>query len=147
IDYADMAILLRSVRAAGTGFAHELRRRGIPVVVSGTRGLFDNDEVRLVQAAFCLLARADFAIPDDDGRLRLLNTLDTRQYIRDVIAELRTRQIPTASASRFLGWVSRKLEELDRRSLRKELRGRLAKRIYPQDIFQEMLRELGSQQG
>ncbi len=55
--------------------------------------------------------------------------------------------MPTASASHFLGWIGSKLEELDRRSLKRELRGRLAKRIYPQSIFQEMLYALGSQDG
>ncbi|MBS0418776.1 MAG: ATP-dependent helicase [Proteobacteria bacterium] len=148
LDYADMAILLRSVKSAGTVFAHALRERGIPVVVNGTRGLFNNDEIRVVQAAFCLLARADLAVPDDEGKLQILNTLDTREFIRKSISRLRVLQIPTADAGRFLGWIGSKLEELDRRSLAKEQRGpRLAKRIYPQDIFQEILRELGSQEG
>lgn len=145
LDYADMAILLRSVKTAGNTFARVLRQRGIPVVVSGTRGLFNNDEIRLVQAAFCLLARADFAMPDDDGQLQILNTLETREFVRNCIERLRMHQMPAASAARFLRWIGAKLEELDRRSLKRELRGRLAKRIYPQEIFQEMLRELGSQ--
>jgi DNA helicase-2/ATP-dependent DNA helicase PcrA len=145
LDYADMAILLRSVKTTGNTFAHALRERGIPVVVSGTRGLFNNDEIRLIQAAFCLLSRADFAMPDDDGRLMVLDTVQTREHVRQCVERLRERQMPAASASRFLGWIGAKLEELDRRSLKQELRGRLAKRIYPQEIFQEMLRELGSQ--
>jgi DNA helicase-2/ATP-dependent DNA helicase PcrA len=145
LDYADMAVLLRSVRASGTIFAQKLREKNIPVVVSGTRGLFNNDEIRLVQAAFCLLARSDFALPGDEGRLRILNTAETREFIRQTIDRLRHRQMPTASAGRFLSWIGQKLEELDRRSLRKELRGPKAKRIYPQDIFQEMLQNLGSQ--
>jgi DNA helicase-2/ATP-dependent DNA helicase PcrA len=146
LDYADMAVLLRSVRTSGNTFARVLRERGIPVVISGTRGLFNNDEIRLVQAAFCLLSRADFAIPDDDGRLSILNTLETREFVRECVERLHSSQMPGASASRFLAWIGAKLEELDRRSLKRELRGRLAKRIYPQDIFQEMLRELGSQE-
>jgi len=146
LDYADMAILLRSVKTAGNTFARVLRARGIPVVVSGTRGLFNNDEIRLIQAAFCLLARADFAMPDDEGKLQILNTLQSRDFVRQCIERLQERQMPAASPSRFLRWIGSKLEELDRRSLRRELRGRLAKRIYPQEIFQEMLRELGSQE-
>jgi DNA helicase-2/ATP-dependent DNA helicase PcrA len=146
LDYADMAILLRSVKSAGNAFARELRSRGIPVVVSGTRGLFNNDEIRLAQAAFCLLARADFAMAEDDGQLQILNTVETRDFVREVIERLHQHQMPTASATHFLGWIGRKLEELDRRSQRPELRGRLARRIYPQDLFQEMLRELGSQE-
>ena len=145
LDYADMAILLRSVKSTGNAFARELRTRGIPVVVNGTRGLFNNDEIRVAQAAFCLLARADFALPSDEGKTQVLGTAETREFIRAAIERLKRLHMPTASATHFLGWIGRKLEELDRRSLARELRGRLAKRIYPQDIFQEMLRELGSQ--
>ncbi|MBN9335390.1 ATP-dependent helicase, partial [Devosia sp.] len=146
IDYADMAILLRSVKTAGNVFAQELRAQGIPAVVSGTRGLFNNDEIRLVQAAFCLLARADFGIPDDDGRTQFLTTVDTREFVREAIERLQGHQMPSASPGAFLNWIAAKLEELDKRRLSKELRGpRLSRRIYPQDIFQEMLRALGSQ--
>lgn len=145
LDYADMAILLRSVKTAGNTFARVLRAKGIPVVVSGTRGLFNNDEIRLIQAAFCLLARADFVMPDDEGQLQILNTLDTRDFVRQCIERLQKSHMPAASPGNFLRWIGSKLEELDRRSLRRELRGHLAKRIYPQSIFQEMLRELGSQ--
>lgn len=147
LDYADMAILLRSVKSTGTMFARVLRDRGIPVVVSGTRGLFNNDEIRLVQAVFCLLARADFGIPDENGQFQIRNTVETREFIRETIDRLKIRQMPSASHGHLLSWIGTKLEELDRRSLRPELRGpRLARRIYPQDIFQEMLRELGSQE-
>ncbi|MEZ5519876.1 MAG: ATP-dependent DNA helicase [Dokdonella sp.] len=146
LDYADMAILLRSVKTAGNTFARVLRARGIPVVVSGTRGLFNNDEVRLIQAAFCLLARADFALQDDEGRLQILNTLQTREFVRNCIGRLEERHMPAASSGRFLRWIGSKLEELDKRSLSRELRKRLARRIYPQEIFHEMLRELGSQE-
>ena len=145
LDYADMAILLRSVKSTGSLFAQKLRSLGIPVVVSGTRGLFNNDEIRLIQATFCLLARADFVISGEDGP-KILNTIDTRQFIRNTIDHLISQQkMATASQGRFLAWVGTKLEELDKRSLKKEFRGHLAKRIYPQDIFQEMLRELGCQ--
>jgi DNA helicase-2/ATP-dependent DNA helicase PcrA len=146
LDYADMAILLRSVKSSGTVFARVLRDRGIPVVVSGTRGLFNNDEIRLVQASFCLLARSDFAVPDEDGKLQILTTLQTREFVRQTIERLSQRQMRKASTGRFLTWIAAKLEELDRRSLKRELRGRLAKRIYPQHIFQEMLAQLGSQE-
>lgn len=145
LDYADMAILLRSVKNAGNSFAQVLRQRNIPVVVSGTRGLFNNDEIRLIQAAFCLLARSDFGYPDDQGQLQIFTTVQTREFIRDCAARLKVRQMPGASASNFLGWIDREIVDLDRRGLEKELRGHKSKRIYPQDIFHEMLRELGSQ--
>ena len=148
IDYGDMAILLRSVRGAGAVFAEVLRLNRIPVVVTGTGGLFANDEVKLVQAAFSLLARADFARYDDSGRIQLLSTLETREFIRNTIRNLRDAgRLGTSShATRFLSWIDRKRAELDQRSVAREQRSRgMGARIYPQQIFQTMLKQLGAQ--
>ena len=148
IDYGDMAILLRSVRGAGGAFAEALRHLHIPVVVTGTGGLFGNDEVRLVQAAFSLLARADFARCDDSGRIQLLSTLETREFIRNAVRGLRTdgHLGGSAHATRFLSWIDAKRAELDQRAAAPEQRSRrMGARIYPQQIFQDMLRQLGSQ--
>ena len=147
LDYGDMAILLRSVRGAGAVFADTLRDRGIPVVVTGTGGLFDNDEVRLVQAAFSLLARADFALPDESGRLNLLSTTDTREFIRDAVVTLRNNERlgPSANSTHLLSWLDQKRAELGQRAVARSQRSRrLGARIYPQEIFQQMLQELGS---
>ena len=147
LDYGDMAILLRSVRGAGAIFADALRERGIPVVVTGTGGLFDNDEVRLVQAAFSLLARADFAIPDESGRTTLLSTAETREFVRRTVSALRRndRMGPTANSTHLLSWLDAKRAELDQRAVSKDQRSRrMGARIYPQDIFQAMLKELGA---
>ena len=148
IDYADMAILLRSVRGSGKVFSETLQRRGIPGVVKGVGGLFDHDEVQLVHAAFCLLARSDMLI-DDEGRTIRLGELEIRDFIRLKIRHLRdsVEAMPRANESRFLEWIAAKREELDKRSLERERRGRLARRIYPQDIFQDMLQELGANLG
>ena len=148
LDYGDMAILLRSVRGAGGAFAEALRRRRIPVVVTGTGGLFGNDEVRLVQAAFSLLARAEFAKYDDSGRVQLLSTSQTREFIRNAIRDLRTggHLGERAHATRFLSWIGRKRAELDQRAVAREERSRrMGARIYPQQIFQDMLKQLGAQ--
>ena len=148
IDYGDMAILLRSVRGAGGAFAEALRSRHIPVVVTGTGGLFGNDEVRLVQAAFSLLARADFARYDDSGRIQLLSTVETREFIRNAVRSLRTdgHLGESAHATRFLSWIDGKRAELDQRAVAREQRSRrMGARIYPQQIFQEMLKQLGAQ--
>lgn len=148
IDYGDMAILLRSVRGAGAAFAEALRQRHIPVVVTGTGGLFGNDEVRVVQAAFSLLARAEFAKSDESGSLQLLSTLETREFIRNAVRSLRADGHFGASAhsTRFLSWIDRKRAELDQRSVaREQRRSRMGARIYPQQIFQDMLKQLGSQ--
>ncbi len=148
IHYGDIAILLRSVRGAGGAFAEALRNEHIPVVVTGTGGLFGNDEVRLVQAAFSLLARADFAKYDDSGRVQLLSTVETREFIRNAVRELRTdgHLGHNAHATRFLSWIDAKRAELDQRAVAHEQRSRrLGARIYPQQIFQDMLKQLGSQ--
>jgi DNA helicase-2/ATP-dependent DNA helicase PcrA len=148
IDWADMAILLRSVKSAGRPFAAALRERGVPAVVRGTRGLFDHDEVVLIQAAFCLLARADFLIEGQDGRMQALGEAATRDFIRAVIARLRALNLmPDADAAVFLEWIASERARLDRRNLEREERGRLARRIYPQELFQDMMRVLGSAKG
>ena len=147
LDYGDMAILLRSVRGAGAVFADTLRARGIPVVVTGTGGLFDNDEVRLVQAAFSLLARADFALPDESGRLQLLSTAETREFIRSAVVTLRDNERlgQSANSTHLLSWLDQKRAELGQRAVSRSQRSRgLGARIYPQEIFQLMLQELGA---
>ena len=145
IDYADMAILLRSVRSSGRVFANVLRNRGILAVVKGIGGLFDNEEVLLIQATFCLLARADLFIPDDQGQKQRLDEPAIRNLIRECISRLsNNKSMPTAKAAPFLEWIAAKREKLDRQNLEKESRGRMSRRIYPQDIFHEMLFELGS---
>jgi len=147
IDFADMAILLRSVRSSGQMFADVLEEKGIPVVVKGTGGLFDHVEVLLVQASFCLLARTDFMFEDSDGQQRL-DEPKTRDFIRDKIRLLRDRgSMPHSNEAAFLEWIAAKREELDRRNLEKDQRGKLARRIYPQDIFQELLKKLGIADG
>ena len=145
LDYADMAILLRSVRSNGHVFAEALRNAGIPVVIKGTGGLFDHDEVLLVHAAFCLLARSDL-IHRDNGDYKRLQEREIREFIRQKITVLRNNKfMPAADEEAFLRWIAVERRELDRRELEKEERGpRLARRIYPQDIFQEMLKQLGS---
>ena len=143
LDYGDMAILLRSVRGTGARFAETLRRRGIPVVISGMGGLFDNDEIQLVQASFCLLARSEFYLQDEKRRL---NTIETRQFIREKIQMLRqtSRIGPHSNSTQYLSWIDKQLEDLAQRSLTKEERApRKSARIYPQVIFREMLQTLG----
>ena len=148
IDYADMAILLRSVRGSGKVFSETLQRRGIPRVVKGVGGLFDHAEVQLVHSTFCLLARSEM-LTEHEGRTVRMGEVEIREFIRTKIRHLRdsAKAMPNANESRFLEWIAAKREDLDKRSLERERRGRLARRIYPQDIFQQMLQELGSNLG
>ena len=149
LDYGDIAILLRSVRNSGAMFAYTLRERGIPVVISGTRGLFNNDEIRVIQASFSILARSEFGLRDNDGNFLLLTTVETRQFIRDKIAVLQktNRLGDNANSTHFLSRLDQIRADLDQRSLPREKRlGKKSARIYPQSIYQELLRALGSQE-
>ena len=149
LDYGDMAILLRSVRSSGAIFAETLRARGIPVVISGTGGLFNNEEVRLIQASFCLLARSEFALPNEQERLQLLSTVEAREFVRKKIHALREngRLGEKANSTHFLSWIDKTRADLDQRALSKEERNpRKGVRIYPQAIFHEMLRTLGARE-
>ena len=148
LDYADMAILLRSVRSKGYIFASALRKADIPVVIKGTGGLFDHNEALLIQATFCLLARSDL-LYRRSGEYERLREPDIREFVRERIIALREDgRMPTSNEEAFLRWVAKERERLDRRELEKEKRGpRLARRIYPQILFQDMLKALGSADG
>jgi len=142
IDYADMAILLRSVKSSGEEFVSLLEERGIPYVVKGTGGLFDHDEAMLIQAGFALLARSDLLVETENG-YESLDEGQTREYIRELIEGLRERDsMPRASSARFLEWIAEKRAELSERA-----HGIGSRRIYPQSIFQEMLSVLGASDG
>ncbi|CEP67130.1 Restriction endonuclease type II-like [Moorella glycerini] len=148
IDYADMAILLRSVKSAGREFVDVLREQGIPVVVRGTRGLFSHDEIRLVQAAFCQLAQEEFWYEDNDGNEHHLTIDSTRDFIRQTIRNLRSKgAMPSADPNVFLQWIAEKRATIAKQKLPREKRGRVSRRIYPQDWFHEMLRVLGASDG
>lgn len=148
IDYADFAILLRSVRTCGQVFVDKLRQRDIPVVVKGTRALFSQDEVLLIQAGFCQLASSDFYYTDLGGSSHQLTVDAGREFIRLTIETLRQREaMPQADAAEFLQWIAAKRERLSRQDLPREQRGRLSRRIYPQAIFHEMLEVLGARSG
>ena len=147
LTYADMAVLLRSVRSSGSVFVRIFTEAAVPFVVKGTGGLFDHDEVLLVQAVFCLLARSQLFLRNQ-GVIQQLAESQIRDYIRNMVRSLKQRgKMPHANDSILLEWIASKREELDKRNLEKDKRGRLARRIYPQSIFQEILEQLGSSHG
>ncbi|MXX99612.1 MAG: ATP-dependent helicase [Chloroflexi bacterium] len=148
IDYADMAILLRSVRSSGSAFVDALRARNIPVVVKGTGGLFDWDESVLVYATFCLLGRTEMWI-NERGAVTRKDEIGIRQVVRERIGALNQLEgiNPKINGASLFEWIARKREELDKRNLTPDRRGRLGRRIYPQEIFHELLSEFGLDKG
>ncbi len=66
--YSDVALLVRANRDADP-FLRALNLKGIPFVFSGTRGLYDREEIRLIVAALRCIAS-----PHDSLSLYLLST-------------------------------------------------------------------------
>lgn len=149
LNWGDMAVLLRSVKSCAKPIIEEFRRRNIPFVVRGIGGLFDSEEVRLVHAAFCQLANKQFSYMSDDGQRVYLNEVGTREYIRETIDLLRSRnEMPNADEGAFLEWIAAKRRELEIASLDRSERPRdVSRRIYPQRLFHEMLDILGANNG
>lgn len=140
LDYSDFAILLRSVRSAGQIYANALRRRRIPFVVKGAGGLFDNPEAELIYLIFCLLARTD-AIVRRKNNTEKIEEADVRDRVREIVGTINANAdtILFHDPNSILNWVSQQREYLDRRMLSKDKRGRISRRIYPQDIYQHLL--------
>lgn len=149
IDYIDMSILLRSVRSSGQVFIDALQKQDIPFIVKGTHGLFSNKEVLLVYSGFCQLAKYDFSYKDLNGDLKKYNVDESREFIRTTINELKDcGAMPNADANNFIGWIAETRARLHTQSLPKEERAKQESgRIYPQDLFQEMLEKLGARSG
>jgi len=146
LDYGDMAVLYRSVRRYAAPLVEELKRRGIPFVVRGARGLFQHEEVQLIQAAFHLLAGTDMDVEEGWGRWRTLGERELREMVRRLIQGLlEDGKIKGADPDEFLEWVAAKRDYLAKARLPKEERPSwVSRRIYPQDLFHEMLEALGA---
>src|SRR5690606_26242134 len=56
LAYADMAVLLRSVRTNGQPITQALEAAGIPYVVGGMNNLFDTDEAEAARQLFYFMA-------------------------------------------------------------------------------------------
>ncbi|MFM1655386.1 ATP-dependent helicase [Brevibacillus sp. B_LB10_24] len=149
LNWGDMAVLLRSVKSTARPIIEELRSRGIPCVVRGIGGLFDSDEVRLIQAAFCQLSNKEFPHLNEQGERVYYDDARTRQFIRQTIISLRgSSEMPHADETAFLEWIAAKRRELEIASLPKGIRPRtVSRRVFPQDLFHEMLEVLGANRG
>lgn len=94
--YGDMAILLQSTKGAKAGpYLRELRKRGIPVIVSGGSDFFLQPEVSTVVMLLRVLADRD----DDEALFDLLgsdffNASDDALLVLSVINRQRLRLLP-----------------------------------------------------
>lgn len=148
IAYRDMAILLRSVKSSGRLFVETLRKNGIPAVVQGTGGLFENAEIQLVQASFCLLAGTGYLVRHSFTEYQLNDEVSTRRIIRERVQYLKdTGVLRTTDPAAFLEWIAAKRRTLAEQRLPQRERGRLSRRVYPQKLLHEMLAELGASSG
>jgi len=144
LDWGDMAVLFRSVRRYAAPLVDELRKRGIPCVVKGARGLFEHNEILLIQTILHLIAGEDL-LEFRDYDYDILDERALRQRVRDLVQMLKTREMPGANKNTILEWVAQKRRLLQMAALPKDKRPKnISRRIYPQDIFHEIMDVLGA---
>lgn len=147
LSYADMAILCRSLNYT-KAITDELDRRDIPYIIKGSKGLFESAEIKVVHATFCLLFDSQYVIPDPENFNRYIthNEADTRDVIRRNVDFLsRSGAFPNADSNTFFGWIAQK-KVLFKQMLdpQERVRNRLSRRVFPQELFYELLGELGA---
>ena len=147
LSYADMAILCRSVNYMRP-IMDELDRRHVPYVIRGAKGLFESNEIQVVHASLCLLFGSQYVTPDPNRYEAYLayDEIRTREIIRQNIESLRSSgKMPIADANVLLGWIAQK-KALFQRMLdpAERVRFSLGRRLFPQELFYEMLEVLGA---
>lgn len=147
LSYADMAVLCRSINYARP-LMDELDKRDIKYIVKGAKGLFENREIKIIHTAFCLISNSQYVIPDPDRYNHYLfyDEAQTRDVLRTCIDFMRdTGRMPGADSNTFLAWIAQKSLLVSRMRTREDReRYNLPRRLYPQDIFYEMLEQLGA---
>lgn len=147
LSYADIAILCRSVNYMRS-IMNELDHRNIQYVIKGAKGLFESSEIKVIHAAFCLLFDNLYVTPDPNRFDSYLthNEAQTREIIRINIDLLRTTdRMPTADCNILLGWVAQKRVLFQRMSNQADrARDHLGRRLFPQELYYEMLEKLGA---
>lgn len=144
LDWADMAVLFRSVRRYAAPLVDELQRRGIPFVVRGARGLFEHDEIRLIQGVWHLLVGEDLWEQTDDG-LTIVDEQQLRERVRTLITGLGDEAMPGIDEHRVFEWIAERKRQLDLASLPRDQRpAGISRRVYPQEIFHEMMETMGA---
>lgn len=147
LSYADMAILCRSLNYT-KAITDELERRRIPYIIKGSKGLFESAEIKVVHAVFCLLFDSQYVTPDPEqfDRYTFYDEAATRGVIRTNVDTLnQIGALPYADSNTLFGWIAQK-KVLFRRMLDPEERSRyhLSRRIFPQELFYELLEILGA---
>lgn len=87
LTYADIAILLRSVKKSATPIVEELRTRKIPAVVVGMAGLFDTFEAQAARAIFWFMT-GDCSAADLEKAWTEADVGVDRKMVRAAIREL-----------------------------------------------------------
>ena len=147
LSYADMAILCRSLNYTRP-IMDELDRRNIPYTIKGAKGLFESAEIQAVHASFCLLFNSQYVTPDPNkfDRYLFYDESGTREVVRQNIEMLKNSgKMPIADSNVLFGWIAQKKVLFQRMSNPVErVRYNLGRRIFPQDIFYELLEILGA---
>lgn len=147
LTYADMAILCRSLNYT-KAITDEFDRRNIPYIIKGSKGLFESAEIKVVHATFCLLFDSQYVTPSPEqfDRYTFYDEAATRAVIRTNVDLLnRIGAIPYADCNTLFGWIAQK-KVLFRNMLnpQERIRHRLSRRVFPQDLFYELLEVLGT---
>lgn len=149
LSYADTAILCRSLNYTHA-ITDELDRRNIPFIIKGSKGLFESREIQVVHAVFCLLFSSQYVTPDPnryDGYI-FYDEADTRNTIRINVDSLRDSGVcPHADSNVLFSWIAQKKVLFQRMQNPDErTRYRLSRRLFPQELFYELLETLGANQ-
>ena len=150
LSYADMAILCRSVNHAKV-IMKELEKIGIHYIVKGATGLFEHAEIKIVYGVFCLLSDSNYIQidPNSFNSFIFYNEVETREILRNLITNLHdSGKMPNADPNIIFAWIAQKKElfnEIDN-VVSRRAHGR-SRRIFPQEIFYELLEQLKANSG
>jgi DNA helicase-2/ATP-dependent DNA helicase PcrA len=147
LSYADISILCRSVNYMHP-IMDELDRRHIPYLIKGAKGLFESSEIQVIHASLCLMFGSTYVTDDPDNYDSYLShdEAETRDIIRRNIELLRNvGKMPNADSNIFFAWIAQKSVLFQRMSNQADRsRYNLGRRIFPQELFYEMLETLGA---
>ena len=147
LSYADMAILCRSLNYTKS-ITDEFDRRNIPYIIKGSKGLFESTEIKVVHSVFCLLFDSQYVTtnPEQFDKYIAHDETATRDIIRTNVDLLhQIGAFPYADSNILFAWIAQK-KVLFKQMLdpKKRVHHHLSRRIFPQEIFYELLEVLGT---